>query len=161
VPDLSNIVFICPQWLSDLFSTVVNVHDLIPKDFALQCSWKRYSTHAILEEKFFDYILDKGNYRDHKDTVIAIMKQFDLLAEVPSSTYFVGETQPPPTTNLRTFIVPSLLIYHPTSLLFEPNEKDQVLVYHFPDQYLPESIINQLLVRFVMWSVEKGYMIHK
>ena len=161
VPDLSNIVFICPQWLSDLFSTVVNIHDSRPKKVALQRAWKRYSTHAILEENFFDYILVKGGYLDHKNAVIAIMKKFDLLAEVPSSTYFVGETQPALATNIRTFIVPSLLVYNPASLLYEPNEKDQVLLYYFPDQYLPESIVNQLLVRFILWSVERGFMIHK
>ena len=136
------------------------MHDSVPDDFALRQAWKRYSTHAILEENFFNYILDKGGYLQHKDAVIAIMKKFDLLAEVPSSTYFVGETQPT-VTDKRTFIVPSLLIYNLSSLQYVPNEKDQVLLYYFPDQYLPESIINQLLVRFILWSVERGFDIHK
>ena len=160
VPHLLKIVFICPQWLSDLFSTVINVHDSIPKGFELQHAWKRYSTYAILEEDFFDYILDKGGYLDHKDAVIAIMKKFDLLAEVPNSTYFTGETQPP-TSDKRTFIVPSLLVNNPACTLYEPTDNDQVFLLYFPDQYLPESVVNQLLVRCLSWSVEKGFAIHK
>ena len=160
VPNLLNIVFICPQWLSDLFSTVINVHDSIPKGFALQHAWKRYSTYAILEENFFDYILDKGGYLDHKDAVIAIMKKFDLLAEIPNSTYFTEEAQPP-ASNKRTFFVPSLLVNNPACTLYEPNENDQVFLFCFPDQYLPESVVNQLLVRCISWSVEKGCAIHK
>ena len=160
VPDLLKIVFICPQWLSDLFSTVINVHDSVPKGFALQRAWKRYSTYAILEEDFFDYILDKGGYLDHKDAVIAIMKKFDLLAEVPNSTYFTGETQPR-ASDKRTFIVPSLLVNNPACTLYEPTDNDQVFLLYFPDQYLPESVVNQLLVRCLSWSVEKGFAIHK
>jgi len=160
VPDLSNLVFISPQWLSDLFATVVNVHDSVPKGFVLQRAWKRYSTHAILEEDFFDFVLEKGGYLDHKNTVIAIMKKFDLLTEVPSKTSFVGETQLPEIKK-RLFIVPSLLICDPKSSSYEPNENDQILLYSFPDQYLPESVLNQLLVRFISWSVDKGFAVHK
>ncbi|XP_065906069.1 uncharacterized protein [Dysidea avara] len=159
VPDISSLVFISPQWLSDLFATVVNVHDSVPKGFSLQHAWKRYSTHAILEEDFFDYVLEKGSYLDHKTTVIAIMKKFDLLTEVPSKTSFLGETQHSESRK-RLFIVPSLLICDPKSSSYELNEKDQVLLYSFPDQYLPESVLNQLLVRFISWSVEKEFGIH-
>ena len=160
VPDLSTIVFICPQWLSDLFSTVVNVHDSVPKGFVLENAWERYSTHAILEEIFFDYILDKGGYLDHKTAVIAIMKKFDLLAEVPSSTHFEGEAKPV-ASKKRVFIVPSLLVNNPSCTLYEPNDNDQVFLFCFPDQYLPESVVNQLLVRCMAWSVERGFAIHK
>ena len=139
VSDLSSSVFISPQWLSNLFATVVNTHDAVPKGFTLQRAWKRYSTHAILEEDFFDYILDKGGFLGHKSTVIAIMKKFDLLAEVPNSTCLMGETHLPESRK-RSFIVPSLLIFDPTCSSHQPGETDQVLLYSFPDKYLSESV---------------------
>jgi len=160
VSELLNLVFISPQWLSDLFSSVISVHDSVPKGFTLEHAWKRYSIYAILEEDFFNYILEKGGYLDHKTAVIAIMQKFDLIAEVPNSTCFVGET-PPPASDKKTFIVPSLLVNDPTCTLYEPNDRDQVFLFWFPDHYLPESVVNQLLVRCISWSVGRGFAIYK
>ena len=156
---LSTVVFISPQWLSEIFSKIITIHDQVTDNNAsLYHAWQRYDKYAILEEKFFDHILRLASVLDHKEIIISLMQSFNLLAQIPTSTCFIGESIPPPRDG-RVFIVPALLLHNPDLPVYQMEKEGQVYMFYFPDYYFPESVFNQLLVKMITWNVEKGFKI--
>ena len=156
---LSTTVFISPQWLSEIFSKIITIHDQVTdKDTSLYHAWQRYDKYAILEEEFLDHILKLASVLDHKEIIISLMKSFNLLAEIPTDTCFIGESIPPPHDG-RVFIVPALLLHDPDFPVDQMEREDQVYIFYFPDYYFPESVFNQLLVKMIVWNVQKGFKV--
>jgi len=157
---LVDTVFISPQWLCDLLSHVIKAHDLKPQEANLQHAWERYDQHGILEESFLDYILQESGVLQHKVTIIALTKHFFLLAEILSNARLVTEPNLPVVSG-KVFIVPALLVSTPKQYQYKPDEYDQTLLFSFPDKYFPESIMNQILVKTINWTVSNGYAVHE
>ena len=156
---LSTTVFISPQWLSEIFSKIITIHDQVAdKDTSLYHAWQRYDKYAILEEEFLDHILKLASVLDHKEIIISLMKSFNLLAEIPTDTCFIGESVPPPRDG-KVFIVPALLLHDPDFPTDQIEKEDQVYIFYFPDYYFPESVFNQLLVKMIVWNVQKGFKV--
>jgi len=157
---LVDTVFISPQWLCNLLSEVIKAHDLKPREANLQRAWKRYDQHGILEESFLNYILHESGFQHHKVTIVELTKHFFLLAEILSNARLV--TEPPmPSISGKVFIVPALLVSTPKQYQYKPKEFDQALLFSFPDQYFPESIMNQILVKTINWNVSNGFTVHE
>jgi len=57
IPSLQDVVFIDPQEVSDLVSSVVSTHNCQPSSANLQQACKCYDTYGLLEEKLLDDIL--------------------------------------------------------------------------------------------------------
>ena len=156
---LSKLVFISPHWLSSIFSKIITTHDQVV-DNHLHRAWTRYDTFAILEEQFLDYILKLASASEHKEIIISLMELFNLMAEIPSTTYFNDEPAPPK-TDKRVYIVPSLLLYNPDFPIVIPEDADQVYLFYFSEMYFPESVFNQIIVKMIRWNVEKEFQIHR
>ena len=158
---LSNVVFISPHWLSSIFSNIITTHDQVV-DSHLYHAWTRYDTFAILEEHFLDYILKLASASEHKEIIISLMELFNLIAEIPSTTYFTDESAPAEDeTDKRVYIVPSLLLYNPKLPVFIPEEADQIYLLYFSELYFPESIFNQIIVKMIRWNVQKQFQIDR
>ena len=157
---LVDTVFISPQWLSNLFSHIIKAHDLVPKDRNLQCSWKRYDQHAIIEEPFLDFILQDSHVFEYKEIILALTKHFYLIAELLPNARFAGETNSSIVKG-SVFVVPALLSSKPTLHHYKPSSSDQVLLFLFPDEYFPEFIMNHVLVMTINWSVSNGFSVHE
>ena len=160
IHSLVDTVFISPQWLCNLLSHVIKAHDLKPREADLQRAWERYDQHGILEESFLDYILQQSGALQHKITILALTKHFFLLAEIVSNTRLATEPDMPVISG-NVFIVPALLVSTPKQYQYKPEEYDQTLLFSFPDKYFPESIMNQILVKTINWSVSNGYAVHE
>jgi len=160
VHSLVDTVFISPQWLCKLLSHVIKAHDLKPREARLQCAWKRYDQHGILEESFLDYILQESKVLQHKLIILELTKHFFLLAEILSNARLVTEPEMPPGSG-KVFIVPALLTSTPKQYQYKPQEPDQALLFSFPDKYFPESIMNQILVKTINWSISNGYVVQE
>jgi len=160
VHSLVDTVFISPQWLCNLLSHIVKAHDLKPSGANLQRAWKRYDQHGILEESFLDYILQESEVFQHKLTILALTKHFYLLAEILSNARLITEPDTPAISG-KVFIVPALLVSTPKQHQYKPEKTDQALLFSFPDEYFPESIMNQILVKTINWNVSNGYAVHE
>ena len=158
---LSKIVFVSPHWLSCIFSKIITTHDQVVDKHPLHRAWKRYDTLAILEEHFLDHILLLASVSEHKEIIISLMELFNLLAEIPSNTYFTDEPAPPPETDNRVYIVPSLLLYNPKLPVLIPEKADQIYLFYFSDLYFPESTFNQIIVKMIRWNVQKKLQINR
>ena len=160
VHSLIDTVFISPQWLCNLLSHVIKAHDLKPRKASLQCAWIRYDQHGILEESFLNYILQESGVLQHKLIILELTKHFFLLTEIPSNARLVTEPGMPPVFE-KVFIVPALLASTPKQYQYKPQEPDQALLFSFPDKYFPESIMNQILVKTINWSISNGFVLQE
>ena len=166
VKALKNRVFISPQEVSDLVSTVIKIHEytddiLLEGDLNNKCI--RFDKFGLLEEDLLDDILEKSGRAKDKNIILGFLEKFDLVVEVDSDTKFENEqssyTLP---ENGQVFFVPAMLIYNETET-YRPNPEsvDNVILYHFPDKYLPDIVFNHLLVSAIKWRKEYQYRIRR
>ena len=66
-----------------------------------------------------------------------------------------------PSPEGRVYIIPALLESTPKQHQYMPSDSDQALLFSFPDEYFPESIMNHILAKTINWSVSEGYSIQE
>jgi len=160
IESLRDEIFISPQEVSDLLSTVITTHHCEPDTASLQRAFKRYEEFALLEEALFDWFLAKSYRISDKAVIIGLLKKFNLAAEVPISTKFDDEGPSILPQSGRVFFVPSLLVYDVRNV-YERKPGDIAVLFYFPDKVLPESIFNQLLVKTINWCCIEGHCISR
>ena len=166
IPALRDTVFISPQWLADVFSSIITTHKLVKEGDPFRQAWLRYDEYGILEEGFLDHILEKNNNFENKDVILGLFEKFNLGVKIPSSTRFTGRSYPVDNTG-HTYIVPSLLIDDPLyrkrfdAASYQTGSDFVSLAFYFPDKFVPETTMNQLLVKCIQWNVEKGYQLER
>ena len=166
IPALRDTVFISPQWLVDVFSSIITTHNLVKEGDPFRQAWLRYDQFGILEEDFLNHILKKNNNFENKNVILGLFEKFNLAIKIPSGTRFTGNAYQVNETG-STYLVPSLLLDNPSYR--ETFEVDcnkaghdlMSLVFYFPDGFLPETTVNQLLVKCIQWNFERGYKLER
>ncbi|CAM4871739.1 unnamed protein product [Rotaria socialis] len=100
---------------------------------------------GIIDERTFENLCQP--FIEQKQSILALLKKFDLLCERQS---------PSPTTKITTtckqYYVPGCIrrIYNEKPIA----EKDDqcVVLYYLFDDYFPESLFHQILVRTIKWT---------
>ena len=161
VESLQNEVFISPQEVSDLVSSVITTHNCEPSSAKLQQVCYRYDQFGLLEEDLLDDMLQTAGHYKNKSTILGFLEKFHLAVEVSRDTKFDKEKEAYTTPkNGRVFLVPSMLVYNPKAV-HNTQEGDIILVYHFPDLFVPENIFNDVLVRITSWCNLHGHHVYK
>ena len=159
MPALQDVVFVDPQEVSDLVSSVISTHDCEPSSADLQLSCDRYDTYGLLEESLLDDMLDRCGRLHQKEVILGLLKKFDLAVEVAVTTKFdVEDDSYEVPKRGRVFVVPSMLVYNKMKV-YQKQADDVVVLYHFPDRHLPENIFNHLLVKTISWCNKEGHHI--
>ena len=161
VESLQNEVFISPQEVSDLVSSVISTHNCEPSSAKLQQACYRYDQFGLLEEDLLDDMLQTaGRYKD-KNTILGFLEKFHLAVEVSRDTKFDEEKESYTTPKSgRVFLVPSMLVYNPKAI--PATQKGDIrLSYHFPDLFIPENVFNEVLVKMVYWCNQNGHHVHR
>ena len=127
IPALQDEVFVDPQEVSDLVSSVIFTHDCEPSCADLQLSCDRYDTYGLLEEALLDDMLERCGRLHRKEVILGLLKKFDLAVEVSVSTKFDAEedTYEVPKSG-RVFVVPSMLVYNKIKVY--QKQDDDVIV---------------------------------
>jgi len=161
VESLQNEVFISPQEVSDLVSSVISTHNCEPSSAKLQKVCHRYEQFGLLEEDLLDDMLQTtGRYKD-KNTILGFLQKFHLAVEVSQDTKFDEESESYSLPKSgHVFLVPSMLVYNSKAVPVK-QKGDIILNYHFPDQFLPENVFNQVLVKIVSWCNQHGHHVHR
>ncbi|XP_065884543.1 uncharacterized protein [Dysidea avara] len=151
VPALQDVVFVNPQEVSNLVSSVISTHNYEPSSADLQSSCDRYDNYGLLEEELLDDMLKTCNHLKQKEVILGLLKKFDLAVDVSVETKFDDEDDAYEVPKKgRVFVVPSMLVYNKMRI-YQKKVDDVVVLYHFPDKYLPENIFNHLLVKTISW----------
>ena len=161
VESLQNEVFISPQEVSDLVSSVISTHKCEPSSAKLQQVCYRYDQFGLLEEDLLDDMLQTAGRQKDKNTILGFLEKFHLAVEVPRDTKFDQEKEAYTTPQGGcVFLVPSMLVYNPKAVL--PTQKSDItLVYHFPDLFLPENVFNTVLVKIVSWCNQNDHHVRR
>ena len=159
VAALQQEVFVDPQEVSDLVSSVISTHDCQPSSAELNTSCTRYDTYGLLEERLLDDLLERCGRLKQKETILALLQKFDIAVQVPVNTKFFDEDDgyDPPSSG-RLFVVPSMLVYNKKKI-YQKQPGDIVVLFHYPDKFLSENIFNHILVRAIIWCNQGGHYI--
>jgi len=161
MPSLQDVVFVDPQEVSDLVSAVITTHNCQPSSSNLQCACVRYDTYGLLEEALLDDILERSNFFQQKEVILGLLKKFDLAVEVPVGTKFIDEDDGYDTPKSgKVFVVPSMLVYNERKV-YQKKADDVVVLYHYPDKFIFETVFNHVLVKTVRWCNEEGHQVRR
>jgi len=156
---LKDHVFISPQEVSNLVSTVISTDKYVPSSAKLQRVCDRYDNFGLLEEALLDDKLKTAKRLKDKSVILGFLVQFHFAVEVSRDTKFIDEDDSYSTpTDGAVYLVPSMLVYNETkNYIKKPN--DFVIMFHFPDKFIPEDVFNQILVKTVAWCNQHGHHI--
>ena len=164
VEALQDTVFISPQEVADLVSTVVKTHEytsITLPESSLDKKCVRFDRYGLLEEELLDDILEKAGRTKDKHIIIAFLEKFGLAVEIRKETKFENESPRPslPDTG-RVFLVPSMLIYNETATpCTVEGFTDNILLYHFPDRFLSDNFFNHVLILIIKWSIKNHHRV--
>ncbi|XP_065907695.1 uncharacterized protein [Dysidea avara] len=160
-PSLQDVVFVDPQEISDLVSSVITTHDCQPSSSSLQVACIRYDTYGLLEEALLDDILERSNCLQQKEIILGLLKKFDLAVEVSVDTKFIDEDDSyvSPKSG-KVFVVPSMLVYN-ERMVYQKKPDDVVVLFHYPDKFIFETVFNHVIVKTVRWCNEEGHQVRR
>ena len=158
---LKDHVFISPQEVSNLVSTVISTDNCQPSSAKLQRVCDRYDNFGLLEEALLDDILQAAKRLKDKSIILGFLVKFHFAVEVSRETKFTDEDDSYCTPkDGAVYLVPSMLVYNETKI-HKRKPEDIVILFHFPDKFIPEDAFNQILVKTVAWSNQHGHHIQR
>ena len=161
VESLRSHVFISPQEVSNLVSTVISTDNCQPSSAKLQRVCDRYDNFGLLEEALLDDLLEAAKRMEDKSIILGFLVKFHLAVEVARETKFTEEDDSYSTpTKGAVYLVPSMLVYNEAKI-YKRKPEDFVILYHFPDKFIPEDGFNQVLVKMVNWSNQHHHHIQR
>ena len=161
VESLQNMVFVSPQEVSDMLSSVISTHNCEPSLANLQLACKRYDSYGLLEEDLLDDMLKSANRYEDKSTILGFLTKFHLAVKVLQDTKLAEEEEFYNTPEgSSVFLVPSMLVYNPKAVPVRQKD-DIILIYYFPDKFVPENVFNRVLVNLVSWCKLQGHHVHR
>jgi len=161
IQSLQDVVFVDPQEVSNLVSSVITTHNCQPTSSDLQLACVRYDTYGLLEEALLDDILKSSNSFQQKEVILGLLKKFDLAVEVSVDTKFIDEddTYVTPKSG-KVYVVPSMLVYNKRKV-YQKKADDVVVLFHYPDKFIFETVFNHVLVKTVRWCNEEGHQVRR
>ena len=165
VPALSNMIILSPQWLAKLLTYVLTTLKCQPFGPPLAYFVRKLQNTGLLEEELLEwslqqFIIDEAT-RGNKmvkligSDVADLLINFKLMANV-SNTSLAGQIPRVPGKNL--FLVPHLL---PKEELVHSKAFGYHFFYYFPAKFIPEHLVDQLIVKCAEWNRNKQYDILK
>ena len=143
--ELNKLLVLDPQWLIDVFKTVITVKRYDPQERGLHDLWLKLEREGILEEKLLQHAWGPIVEEHHTfESLIAIMERFSLLCSW-SSAYEPCS---------KEYLVPSMLRWYPpqeiTKLITSANLPP--LFVKFKSGQVPSNLFPRLVVQFLQWG---------
>ena len=161
VPNLSNIIILSPEWLAKLLTYILTTLKCQPVGPPLALLVRKLQTRGLLEEELLKWSLEEfiktEELMGHKmvkfysSDVTNLLINFKLMANV-SNTSLIGQNPRIPGKGL--FLVPHLL---PKEELVHSKAFGYRFFYYFPAKFIPEHLVDQLIVRCAEWNRSKQY----
>ena len=143
--ELNKLVVLDPQWLIDVFKTVITVkrYDHLKRGF--KDLWLKLEREGILEEKLLQHAWGQMVDEHHTiESLVAIMEKFSLLCSWSSSDEQCT----------KKYLVPSMLRWHPpqevTSLIASARLPSLFLKFEFG--LVSSNLFPRLVVQFLQWG---------
>ena len=165
VAALSNMIILSPQWLAKLLTYVLTTLKCQPFGPPLAVFIQKLQMTGLLEEELLEwsvqkFIMDEATkgmkmIKLGGSNVADLLINFKLMANV-SNTSLGGQNPRVPGKFL--FLVPHLL---PKEELVHSKAFGYHFFYYFPAKFIPEHLVDQLIVKCAEWNRSKQYDILK
>ena len=147
-PALSNFVVLDPQWLVDVFKTVITVKPYDQEESKFKELWLQLESTGILGEKLLEHVW--GPLLSQEETsasLLAIMERFSLLCPWPCSNASSG----------KQYLVPSMLMSHPPKEIMKLVASAQIpsLFLRFQSGQVPPGFFPRLVLQFFQWGQDE------
>ena len=161
IPALSNVIILSPQWLAKLLTYILTNLLCQPAGPPLAQYAKERSSEGLLRQELLEFCIqqflaDEVN-KGHKipklicSDVVDLLLKFKLMVDV---TYTSLAAKKSTTSGNKVFLIPHLLLVEPFVPAIDPCYK---AFFHFPSQFLPDSLVNQLIVRCAEWNQKHNF----
>ena len=146
-PLLNNMVILDPQWLVDLFTSVITVKPG-PYEGKETELWSRLQTEGIMEYKLLELMWDPLSIpKEMFPSLLEIMEKFSLLCPWPSSDASCG----------KQYLVPSMLMWHPLKNIHKLVASARIpsLFIKFESGQVPPGFFPRLVLQFFQWGQDE------
>ena len=146
-PLLNNMVILDPQWLVDLFTSVITVKPG-PYEGKERELWRRLQTEGILEYKLLELVWDPLLIpKEIFPSLLEIMEKFSLLCPWPSPDASCG----------KQYLVPSMLMSHPPRNIIKLVASAQIPSFYirFESGQVPPGFFPRLVLQFFQWGQDE------
>ena len=163
IESLKGLVILSPHWLTKLLAYDLIAHPYKPTGNGRDFSFDNLKENGILLDSFLSYMLDSFNnsgvtgYQIKQLEAVDLMKRFGFLAQISPKTKILEDVKID-TKEKALYIVPSLLPDDTNNQkkVPEKNAKDvRIIYFHFPDEFLPPMLFNQLVSMCVNRNEDK------
>ena len=164
IESLKKLVILSPHWVTKLLSYLLIAHPYKNTGNGRDISFNNLKRRGILLESFLSYMLDCFNnsgvagYQIQQNEAVDLMKWFGFIAQISPKTKILDKEVKIVTREKGLYIVPSLLPGDDKDqkVLPEKDEKNvRIVYYHFPDEFLPIMLFNQLVAMCINRNEEK------
>ena len=156
IPALSNVVILSPQWLAKLLTYILTNLLCQPAGPPLAQYAEKRNSEGLLRQELLEFciqqFLDDEVNRGRKipklicSDVIDLLLKFKLMVDVTDTSLAAKKST---TFRNKIFLVPHLLPVVPFVPATDPCYK---VFYHFPGQFIPDSLMDQLIVKCAEWN---------
>ena len=146
-PLLNNMVILDPQWLVNLFTSVITVKPG-PYEGKETELWSRLQTEGIMEYKLLELVWEPLLIpKEIFPSLLEIMEKFSLLCPWPSSDASCG----------KQYLVPSMLMSHPPRDIVKLVASTQIPSFYirFESGQVPPGFFPRLVLQFFQWGREE------
>ena len=146
-PLLNNMVILDPQWLVDLFTSVITVKPG-PYEGKETELWSKLQTEGIIEYKLLELVWDPLSIpKEMFPSLLEIMEKFSLLCPWPSSDASCG----------KQYLVPSMLMSHPPKDIIKLVASSQIPSFYirFESGQVPPGFFPRLVLQFFQWGQDE------
>ena len=161
VPSLSNTIILSPHWLTKLLTYILTSLTCQPTDPVLAKYAERRQNEGLLDEELIHWTVEQFNksekYSNHIVAglgglpIIELFTKFQLIVDVTQSS-IAGQI--PRGERERLFLVPHLLPFEEFSPLESFSFK---ILYNFPAHFIPDNLVDQLIVKCARWNNDRHY----
>ena len=137
--DPDSLVVLNPRWLVDVLCQVITVKKQLKDTIRIRILRKKLGEDGILEAELLDHTCESLGIINIKESLLTIMKRFNLLCEFNCKD---GSSM---------YLVPCMLTSKPKDGLSESQQLAPVFVT-FDTQYVPSGLFSRLIVLFVEFS---------
>jgi len=165
VPSLSDTIILSPHWLAKLLTYVLTSLTCQPTDSHLAAYAIKRQKEGLLEEELIHWSVEQFNKTESPSNriatdlrgvpVVELFIKFQLIVDITQSSLashrLRGEQD-------RLFLVPHLLPFEDLSPSTEDSFK---FLFYFPAHFIPDNLVDQLMVKCAHWNHVHGYDLTK
>lgn len=161
VPSLSNIVILSPHWLAKLLTYVLTSLTCKPTDPVLVRYAERRQNEGLLEEELIHWSVEQFNKSENDSNqiianlrgipIIELFTKFQLIVDVTQSSI---ASHTPRGEGEKLFLVPHLL---PFEAVLSSKDFSFKFLYNFPAHFIPDNLVDQLIVKCAQWNNDRHY----